>query len=87
MSTTGISPEVGTIVTALVRPQSVLDAGTYEGAICMVRVFEIATWPVRGWGRASIVLKAVSFVAIFMSPHVGRLSDSSLFSDDVTSMN
>ena len=50
----------------------------------MVRVFEVATWPVRGWGRASIALMAVSFLAICLSPHVGRLSDPSLFSDDVT---
>jgi hypothetical protein len=48
-----------------------------------VFVFEATTWPVRGWARASIALVAVSFLAICLAPHLGRLSDPSLFSDDV----
>ena len=50
----------------------------------MARVFETAIWPVRGWGRAWLPLLSVTFLAFCLSPHVGRLSNPSLFSDDVT---
>jgi hypothetical protein len=50
----------------------------------MVGQLEEATGPVRGWGRAAFALMVVSFLAICLSPHLGRLSDPSLFSDDVT---
>ena len=50
----------------------------------MVGRLEVATRPVRGRGRASMALMIVSFLAICLSPHFGRLSEPSLFSDDVT---
>jgi membrane protein YdbS with pleckstrin-like domain len=50
----------------------------------MVGGLELETRHVRGWARALNGLMVVSFLAICLSPHFGRLHDPSLFSDDVT---
>jgi hypothetical protein len=50
----------------------------------MVGALEVATRPVRGRGGVAFALMVVSFLAICLSPHLGRLAEPSLFSDDVT---
>src|SRR6516162_9940815 len=63
---------------------SALDSVIRKEANSMAIVSEKTSRLVRGLHKSSIAVMTVLFLVICLSPHIGRLLEPSLFSDDVT---